>query len=146
VITLPPTTTTPATTTPTTAAPAPPPTAPPTTLPEAASPVVKSSTRFDADGNDNQNKNDEWVRFENGGSSPIDLTSWVVEDEGPNHRYTFGSLVLQPGEFVTLFSGCGTDDALNRYWCNSGSAVWNNDGDTVSLYDASGTLVAQRSG
>ena len=146
VITLPPTTAAPTTTAPSTTTAPPPPTAAPTTVPPPASPVVRISKRFDADGNDNQNKNDEWVRFENGGSAPLDMTGWMVEDEGPNHEYTFGSLVLQPGEFVTLFSGCGTDDALNRFWCNSGSAVWNNDGDIVSLYDASGTLFAQQSG
>lgn len=74
------------------------------------------------------------------------MAGWVVTDEGPNHTYRFGALVLQPGETVTLFSGCGDDNALHRYWCNAGSAVWNNDGDTVTLYDTNGTLVNQRSG
>jgi hypothetical protein len=27
-------------------------------------------------------------------------------------------------------SGCGQDSATALYWCKSGSAVWNNDGDT----------------
>ncbi len=129
--TLPPTTTT---------------TTPPTTTQATAVPAVEIAIRFDADGNDNQNKNDEWVRFGNIGSSALDMTSWVVEDEGPNHRYRFGAIVLQPGESVTLFSGCGADDSFNVYWCNSGSAVWNNSGDTVSLYDDTGALIAQRSG
>ena len=47
---------------------------------------------------------------------------------------------------MTLFSGCGNDDAFSVYWCNPGSAVWNNTGDTVSLYDSDGVLIARRSG
>ena len=38
-----------------------------------------------------------------------------------------------PGAAVTLFTGCGTDTDVERYWCNSDSAVWNNGGDTVFL-------------
>ena len=68
-----------------------------TTVPPPATPSVDVVIRFDADGNDNQNKNDEWVRFENSGAAALDLTSWVVEDEGPNHRYRFGQVVLQAG-------------------------------------------------
>ena len=46
---------------------------------------------------------------------------------------------------VTLFSGCGPDDETARYWCMSGSAVWNNSGDTVFLRDPSGNIVASLS-
>lgn len=41
-----------------------------------------------------------------------------------------------------LRSGGGDDTAFERFWCNPGSAVWNNDGDTVHLYDAAGVLIA----
>lgn len=138
------TTTPPTTAPPTTAAPTSAP--PPTTAPAPSPASVEIAIRFDADGNDNQNKNDEWVRFGNGGTAALDMTGWVVQDEGPNHTYRFGTLVLLPGETVTLFTGCGTDEAFARFWCNGGSAVWNNSGDTVSLYDESGELIAQRSG
>jgi hypothetical protein len=46
---------------------------------------------------------------------------------------------------VTLFTGCGTDDDTNRYWCASGSAVWNNSGDTVFLRDGKGNIVVSLS-
>ena len=138
--TSPTTTTTAATTTSTTTT-----TPPSTMLVPSGPPQVSIAIRFDADGNDNENKNDEWVRFTNESVAPLDMTGWTVNDEGP-HRYRFGDLVLPSGGSVTLFTGCGTDTATERFWCNSGSAVWNNSGDTVFLSDGNGTPVAQRSG
>jgi micrococcal nuclease len=35
----------------------------------------------DAAGDDNVNLNDEWVRFTNAGTAPIDLSGWTVRDE-----------------------------------------------------------------
>jgi len=56
------------------------------------------------------------------------------------HTYTFGSFTLSPGSNVTLHAGKGTNAATDLYW-GSGSPIWNNDGDVVSLYDVSGRLV-----
>ncbi len=42
---------------------------------------------------------------------------------------------------MNVRSGCGTDTATDLYWCNSGSAVWNNDGDTAFLFDPDDSLV-----
>ncbi len=99
----------------------------------------------DAPGDDSVNLNGEWVRFTNAGSEAIDLEGWEVADESASHRYTFDDLGLQPGAAVTLFSGCGSDDDVVRYWCVSGSAVWNNSGDTVFLRDRNGNIVASHS-
>ena len=95
----------------------------------------------DAPGDDGANLNGEWVRFTNAGAETIDLDGWEVADESASHRYTFGDLRLEPGAEVTLFSGCGPDDEAARYWCVSGSAVWNNSGDTVFLRDRNGNIV-----
>jgi micrococcal nuclease len=97
----------------------------------------------DAAGDDSLNLNDEWVRFVNGGTRPLDLAGWTVRDESSSHRYRFGTLVLPAGGSVILRSGCGTDTDTDRYWCVSGSAVWNNSGDTVFLLDPAGNIVAQ---
>jgi endonuclease YncB( thermonuclease family) len=99
----------------------------------------------DADGDDNVNLNDEWVRFINAGDAEFDLDRWTVADESSTHRYTFAELVLGTGAAVTLFTGCGTDTEAARYWCNTESAVWNNGGDTVFLRDPAGNIVASRS-
>ena len=42
---------------------------------------------------------------------------------------------------MRLFTGCGTDVAGEVYWCEEGSAVWNNSGDTAFLLDPSGNTV-----
>ncbi len=99
----------------------------------------------DAPGDDAQNLNGEWVRFVNRGTEPVDLDGWEVADESASHRYRFSDLRLDPGSSVTLFSGCGTDDDARRYWCVSGSAVWNNSGDTVFLRDGRGNIVVSSS-
>ncbi len=99
----------------------------------------------DAPGDDGLNLNGEWVRFTNAGTEAIDLDGWEVADESASHRYTFSDLRLDPGAAVTLFSGCGPDDETARYWCVSGSAVWNNSGDTVFLRDRNGNIVASLS-
>ncbi|MFZ9042668.1 MAG: lamin tail domain-containing protein [Ilumatobacteraceae bacterium] len=95
----------------------------------------------DAPGDDGQNPNGEWVRFTNEASTALDLTDWEIADESASHRYRFGSFVLAPGASVTLYSGCGPDSTTERYWCNEGSAVWNNSGDTVFVKDPSGNIV-----
>ncbi len=99
----------------------------------------------DAPGDDGVNLNGEWVRFTNTGADTVDLDGWEVADESASHRYTFDDLRLEPGAEVTLFSGCGPDDETARYWCASGSAVWNNSGDTVFLRDENGNIVASLS-
>jgi micrococcal nuclease len=98
----------------------------------------------DAAGDDARNLNDEWVRFTNRDVSPLGLEDWMVRDESSSHRYRFEALTLAPGAAVTLRSGCGVDTDSERHWCVTGSAVWNNGGDTVFLIDPVGNVVAQQ--
>ncbi|MEF8868444.1 MAG: lamin tail domain-containing protein [Haloarculaceae archaeon] len=97
----------------------------------------------DAPGNDNENLGGEYVVLENAGETPLELAGWTVSDEA-GHRYTFGGVVLDPGGRVTLYTGSGTDTATAVYWGRS-SAVWNNGGDVVTVRDADGDVVAERS-
>ena len=94
-----------------------------------------------ARGDDTINLNDEWVRFTNTGPDAVDITGWMVKDTSSSHRYTFGPLVLASQAAVTLHTGCGTDTATDRYWCNSNGPVWNNGGDTAFLTDPAGDIV-----
>ena len=103
--------------------------------------MIGVEIQADAPGDDAQNLNGEWVRFTNDGPDVIDLDGWEVADESASNRYRFADLRLDPGASVTLFSGCGADDDTRRYWCVSGSAVWNNSGDTVFLRDRRGNIV-----
>ena len=100
-------------------------------------------SQFDAPGDDN-NKEEEWVCFRNQGDAPADMSAWTVRDEY-GHSYTFPAFVLSPGDIVRVVTGCGSANSDLLYWCFDKSAVWNNDGDTVQLYDANATLVAEAS-
>jgi micrococcal nuclease len=107
--------------------------------PEAAAELVIDEVRYDAPGNDNENLNEEWVRISNAGEGLVDMTGWGIKDESASHRYRFPSgFVLAPTEVVTLYTGCGDDFDKDLYWCQTGSAIWNNDGDTAFLTDPNG--------
>lgn len=104
--------------------------------------VEVSEIHADAPGNDHENLNGEYVVILNRGGIAVDFTGWVLKDESASHRYSFpAGFVLAPGAAVTVFTGCGTDGADTLYWCNSGGAVWNNDGDTAFLLDHHGNVV-----
>ncbi|WP_227376889.1 lamin tail domain-containing protein [Haladaptatus halobius] len=76
----------------------------------------------DADGNDHDNLNDEYVVLKNSGNDGLDLSGWTVSDEG-GHTYRVPSGVrLASGETVTLYTGSGSNSASELYW-GSGSAV-----------------------
>ncbi|HZD22236.1 MAG TPA: lamin tail domain-containing protein [Acidimicrobiia bacterium] len=97
---------------------------------------------YNAEGDDNFNLNGEWVEITNPDDVAVDLTGWVLKDETASHRYSFPSgFGLQPASRVRVFTGCGEDSATALYWCNTGSAVWNNNGDTAFLLDQSGNIV-----
>jgi len=67
-----------------------------------------------------------------------------VNAEMVRQGYT-GAFTLEPGGEVRLHTGCGQNTATDIYWCKEGYAVWNNDGDTVFLFDGSGSLVSEYS-
>jgi micrococcal nuclease len=98
---------------------------------------------YDAEGNDNDKLNDEYVVFENAATSTLVLGGWTVgDDAGHGYRFPDG-FTLGPGERVTLHTGSGTDTPTDLYWGQSG-AVWNNGGDTVTVSDGNGTVVLHR--
>ena len=119
--------------------------------PDACGPAAPSALRIthieaDAPGNDNDNLNGEWVEIHNAGTEAADLTGWVLKDESASHRYHFpDGFPIDAGAVVIVFTGCGNDTSDELYWCERGSAVWNNSGDTAFLLDPSGNTVHHRS-
>ncbi|EMA55344.1 MULTISPECIES: lamin tail domain-containing protein [Halococcus] len=106
--------------------------------------LVIAEIDADAPGNDNANRNEERIVFENRKETRIDLGGWTVSDAA-DHTYTLPSgFTLGPGERVTLHTGDGANTASKLYWGASG-AVWNNDGDTVTVRNGAGETVAERS-
>jgi micrococcal nuclease len=92
-------------------------------------------------GPDEDDLNGEFVIFENQGSSDLDLSGYVLRDDSSGNRYTIpdGFVVPGSGRFV-VFVGCGTDTAVELFWCNDGP-VWSNSGDEVFLTDPNGNIV-----
>lgn len=97
----------------------------------------------DAEGNDGDNLNDEYVTITNTGDTPIDLDGWTLSDAA-GHTYEFGDITLDSNASLTLHTGSGTDTETDVYW-GSNRPIWNNDGDTIIVQNASGDIVAQTS-
>ncbi|MDS0259868.1 lamin tail domain-containing protein [Haloarcula sp. S1CR25-12] len=114
----------------------------PATATASPSGLALTAIHEDAAGNDNENLNDEYLVFANRGDDTLVLTGWTVTDAA-GRSYTFGSYALAAGDSVTLYSGSGTDTAGARYW-GSGRAVWNNDGDTVTVRTDAGSVALER--
>jgi len=117
--------------------------------PTATNPVVgegliidPACSQFNAPGNDNENKNEEYVCIVNQGSGDIDLSSWVLHD-AYGWKFTFPTFTLRAGADVRVRTGCGEDTELDLHWCRDETAVWNNDGDCANLLDAAGEEVYQ---
>jgi len=85
-----------------------------------------------------QDPNGEYVCFHNDDTHAVDMTGWRVEDSAA-HRYTFPPFVLARDAIVRLHSGPGTNTASDLYWARG--LVWNNDHDTVYLFDVFSRLV-----
>ena len=87
---------------------------------------------------------DEYVSFVNQGDETLDLDGYVVYDEADN-SYTFGAVSVDPGATITLYTGTGSDTDDTVYWGRTGTAIWNNGGDTVFVEDTDENLVLEYS-
>lgn len=111
---------------------------------ESAAIVVidPACSQFNAPGNDNENKNEEFVCIGNQGHGLVELSDWSVNDEY-GWTYQFPNFILEPGSMVVIRTGCGSDTQQDLYWCKDETAVWNNDGDCVYLISKEGKMIAQ---
>lgn len=98
-----------------------------------------SKVQYDAPGDDGTNINGEWLRLKNLGSRSIQLQGFFLHDES-HQRFVFPKKDLAPGEEISLFSGKGSHEVDSFFW-GSDKPIWNNDGDTVFLFDPEGKLV-----
>ena len=110
---------------------------------------ILACSQYNAPGNDNFNKEGEWLCFRNRGGSVASMTDWLLHDQATaegraDFRFYFPQFWLPPGGMVRVHTGCGADGATDLWWCWGGStAIWNNEGDTVYLYDSSGVLIVR---
>lgn len=104
--------------------------------------LAVAEVHADAQGNDHENENDEYVVFENRGDESLTISGWTVSDEA-DHEYTVpDGVTLEPGARVILYTGSGTDTDDELYW-GSDAAIWNNSGDTVYVHTDSGEEVVR---
>lgn len=95
---------------------------------------------YDAAGNDNQNKNDEYFTLKNTCDHAINMTGWTVSDAA-NHVFAFPpGFTLAPNAQVTIYTGSGLNTSDKLYW-GAGGAIWNNTGDTATLQNAAGEMI-----
>lgn len=101
---------------------------------------------YDAEGDDNANKNGEWIVLR--ANQDISLKGWTLADElgdrgvgsqATSTRFPEG-FVLSLGQRVKIFTGCGTDTETELYWC-ARTQIWDNGEDTALLKDKQDQLV-----
>jgi hypothetical protein len=91
-----------------------------------------------ADNGSNASLNKEIVVVVNDASSPVNMAGWTLRDRD-QHTFRFPAFMLGAGVRITIHSGPGTNNAGNLHWYSDGY-VWNNDGDTASLWRGNGSV------
>jgi hypothetical protein len=112
---------------------------------EYSSALKVRGIQYDAPGRDSNNcstgnTDEEYLTIKNYSSSAtVNLKGYVVKDAAGN-RFSFtASHYLQPGDYIKLRGGHGTDsDAGNVVYRDNCNFLWNNDQDTIYLYKPSG--------
>lgn len=91
---------------------------------------------WDADGNDADNVNGEYVRILNEGGKSVDVSGWWLRSP-TNARYTFPPGTSIPaGRHLTLHSGSGSNTATDHYWGGTHGRFYNVKPDGVHSFGA----------
>ncbi|MQY13080.1 hypothetical protein SRB5_32200 [Streptomyces sp. RB5] len=120
-------------------------TATPAQATEYSSALKILGVQYNAPGTDNNscsggNTYKEYVTLKNyNKTSTLNLKGYVVKDAAGN-KFTFkANHYLQPGDYVRLRGGNGTDsDGGNVVYRDNCNFLWNNDKDSIKLYKPSG--------
>ncbi|MBT2411103.1 lamin tail domain-containing protein [Streptomyces sp. ISL-12] len=113
---------------------------------EYSSALKVKGIQYDAPGRDSNkcsggNTKNEYLTIKNySKKSKVNLKGYVVKDAAGN-KFTFkNSHTLEPGDYVNLRGGKGTDsDAKNVVYRQNCNFMWNNDKDTIYLYKPGGS-------
>ncbi|MGW7056121.1 lamin tail domain-containing protein [Streptomyces sp. NPDC054887] len=113
---------------------------------EYSSALKIRGVQYDAPGRDSNscssgNTRDEYLTVKNySATATVNLKGYFVKDATGN-RFTFtANHYLQPGDYVKLRGGNGTDsDANNVVYRDNCNFMWNNDRDTIYFYKPSGS-------
>jgi endonuclease YncB( thermonuclease family) len=115
---------------------------------------LRVSVNWDADGNDERNRNGEWVDVRNLGPAPVPIGGWWVRDSYliknargvPGFEFPAGA-VVPAGGAIRLHVGCGEARPTRFYWCQPSTVFENvnprdDSGDGAYLFDPQGDLRA----
>ncbi|MFH1978446.1 MAG: thermonuclease family protein [Candidatus Aenigmatarchaeota archaeon] len=91
---------------------------------------------YNAKGDDNENLNDEYIEFRNKCTHPIQITGWVLFDS-KNTIYRVPNVTVMNKTIITVHTGTGQNTEEDLFW-GLERAVWNNDGDKLTMLDAEG--------
>ncbi|MFR9725664.1 lamin tail domain-containing protein [Streptomyces sp. MS19] len=112
---------------------------------EYSSALKIRGVQYDAPGRDDNscssgNTDEEFLVITNfSRSTTVNLRGYVVKDAAGNRFVLTKNHTLQPGDFIRLRGGRGTDsDGGNVVYRNNCNFLWNNAGDSLYLYKPSG--------
>ncbi|WP_316743663.1 lamin tail domain-containing protein [Streptomyces sp. MK7] len=112
---------------------------------EYSSALKIKGIQYDAPGRDSNscstgNTKSEYLTIKNySRSTSVNLKGYVVKDAAGNTYRFSANHYLQPGDYVSLRGGKGTEsDAKNVAYRQNCNFMWNNDKDTIYLYKPSG--------
>lgn len=91
-----------------------------------------------AQGNDIDNLNDEWVTLVCT-SGKANLNGWKIKNAA-GEIYKLPSITIKSGQTMKLYSGCGQNNPPNFYLCAE-KQIWENNGDTIFLISPDGKIV-----
>lgn len=95
------------------------------------------------DGVEGRQEPDEYVEIANGGSSPVDLAGWTLQDES-GKTFRFPSYQIQPGETCRIYTNQDSPEYCGFSFKHSGSAIWNNGGDCAMLKNNAGQVIDEK--
>jgi endonuclease YncB( thermonuclease family) len=109
---------------------------------KADRPVIRvSELVYDPAGPDTESLGGEFITIVNEGYDTVSIGGWTLRDESTSNRFVInGNTTLDPGESVTIVTGCEGGPPGSVHWCND-QAVWSNDGDTAIVLDTLGNAV-----
>lgn len=108
----------------------------------ASGDISISTIRYDAPGTDVEHGDSEFVELVNTSDSAADVSGWSVTDEA-DHRITVpNGYQIAAGGSLRIYTGPGDSDNV-AYFAGEDQAIWNNSGgDTATLRDRGGEVVA----
>ncbi|MCK1822787.1 lamin tail domain-containing protein [Streptomyces sp. XM83C] len=112
---------------------------------EYTSELKIKGVQYDAPGRDSNkcsggNTRNEYLTIKNySKKTKVNLKGYKVRDAVGNTFVFKYNHILEPGDFVRLRGGRGTDsDARNEVYRQNCNFIWNNDKDTIYLYKPNG--------